>query len=133
MKKILSILMVFLGITLYAYADNRSCPVYGNKNYTAELENGSTMQQANEDGLISVSVKVSGPIISSLKNGTLHVTVYVNAIDRTSKSIVGTGHKVIYVKDSPYSNKASGYENIYIRGLTPGVYYNISIDNATCD
>ncbi len=136
MKKIiLIILLALLTFSVsYAYADGRrSCSVYNNADYTAELLNGSTMAQANKDGRIFVSVKVSGPQISSYRNGSLKVQVYVNAIDRTSKTVAGTGDKTIYVKDSPYSSSASGSESITIEGLTPNVYYEISIDNATCN
>ena len=126
-------MMVFLGITLSAYADGRSCSVYGKPEYTVKLANGSTMAKADDDGTISVSVVITGPKISPYRNGTLKVRVYVNAIDRTLNTIVGTGDKTVYVKDSPYSESAVGDEVIYIKNLTPGVYYNIRIDNATCN
>ena len=134
MKKIIFVFMVLLGITYSAYADGkRSCSVYGTPGYTAELANGSTMLQANEYGEVLVRVNVNGPKISAYGNGTLKVKVYVNALDRTLQTIAGTGDRIIIVKDSNYSDKASGSECIFIKNLKPGVYYNISIDNATCD
>jgi hypothetical protein len=108
--------------------------VYGNKNYTVTLANGSTMAQADKYGEISVSVNVSGPVIDPhYKSGRLKVQVYVNALDRTLKTVVSTGDKTVYVEDSKYTSQASGSAVIYIRGLTPGQYYDISIDNATCE
>lgn len=118
-------MLACFGIICVANADEkvkRTCPVYGTK-YTATLAHGSTMV-SDEDS--SVTIIVEGPEDPS---GDHFVTVWVNALDRSTKCIIQTIKVVVTVKrdESKASNGADFFRNL------PKGYYDVSIDNATCD
>lgn len=117
-------MLACFGIICVANADEkvkRTCPVYGTK-YTATLEHGSTMV-SDEDPWVTIIVEgPKDPI------GDNFVTVWVNALDRSTKRIIQTLKVTVTVK----CDKSKASNTACFRNLPKG-YYDVSIDNATCD
>ena len=130
MKKILFILMVFLGIALTADAQKRSCPVYGNPDYSVKVLNGSTLAEGGESGhaTTTIYVQATGPV-NNIKD--VYVYVYVSAYTRTApKAIVDT--KRVRCKISK-GEKTSSYTDVPFNRLSKGVTYEVGIDEASCE
>lgn len=131
MKKILFILMVFLGIALTADAQKRSCPVYGNPNYSVKVLNGSTLAEGNEYGkaTTTIYVQATGPVNNTPQD--IYVYVYVSAYTRTApKAIVDT--KRVRCKICR-GEKTSSYTEVPFDRLSKGVTYEVGIDEASCE
>ena len=130
MKKILFILMVFLGIALTADAQKRSCPVYDNPGYSVKVLNGSTLAEGGERGgaTTTIYVQATGPV-NDIKD--VYVYVYVSAYTRTApKAIVDT--KRVRCKISK-GEKKSSYTEVPFNSLSKGVTYEVGIDEASCE
>jgi len=117
-----------LSIAFTVNADKRrSCPVY-NSNYTASIVSGYTMVQAGNLGTALVSIRAEAPGGTPNYNGNV-LTVYVNALDRATGCIVSTATVRIHVE----RGRVSGQGSASFTGLTPGTYYDVSIDSASCE
>ena len=124
MKKIFLIMLVCFSIIFTANADEgRTCRVYNSK-YTATISHGSTMVSGDSP---YVSIVVESPE-EALGYGNT-VTVWVNALDRSSGCIEETIEVVILVK----GGQTKGSRSASFKKLEKGKYYNVSIDRASCD
>ena len=123
MKKYLLIILAWFGIVFTADANGElSCPVY-NSQYKATVAHGSTMVSGDSP---YVTIIVEGSK-AALGYGD-QVTVFVNALDRSTGRIVDTIQVDVFVKGGQTSGRA---EKRFTR-LPKGVYYNVSIDSASC-
>ena len=131
MKKILFILMVFLGIALTADAQKRSCPVYGKPDYSVKVLNGSTLAEGAERGggaTTTIYVQATGPV-NDIKD--VYVYVYVSAYTRTApKAIVDTKRVQCTIRKG---EKTSSYTEVPFNRLSKGVTYEVGIDEASCE
>ncbi len=129
MKRILLLIALFLNFSLIANADNirRSCDVYQSP-YKVTIVHGYTMIQGGEYGTyVCIDANCIDTNYKNL-NGD-KITVYVNALDRTTGCIVDTVKVEIYIA----RGKTSGRGDAYFKNLNTGVYYNVSIDSASCN
>ena len=117
-------MLAFFGMIFTANADGRkTCPVY-NSQYTATIAHGSTMVSGDSP---YVSIVVEGPE-KALGYGD-PVKVWVNALDRSTGCIVETIKVIVFVK----GGETKGSESEAFKKLEKGVYYNVSIDSASCN
>lgn len=123
MKKILMMLMICLGVSIIANAENvkRSCPVY-DSDFTVELKNGSTLVEANVYGHATVNFRLYAPKVS-----TEDVIVYINLLDRTTKCVVATESTFVKI-----IGKSSEDGVVTFTDLESGKQYLVSIDSASC-
>lgn len=116
-------MLACFGMIFTANADGRkTCPVY-NSQYTATVAHGSTMVSGDNP---FVTIIVEGTK-EALGYGNL-VTVWVNALDRSTGCIVETIEVCVTVK----GGKTHGSVQKAFRKLKKGVFYNVSIDSASC-
>ncbi len=130
MKKILFVLMVFLGIVLTADAQKRSCPVYDKPGYSVQLLNGSTLAEGGKYGhaTTTIYVQATGPV-NDIQDK--YVYVYVSAYTRTApKAIVDTKRVRCTIRKG---EKKSEYVDVPFDRLSEGVTYEVGIDEASCD
>lgn len=117
-------MLACFGMIFTANADGRkTCPVY-NSQYTATLAHGSTMVSGDSS---YVTIIVEGTE-KALGPGDF-VTVWVNALDRSTGCIVET----IEVRVTVEGGKTRGSGQKAFRNLKKGVFYNVSIDSASCN
>lgn len=116
-------MLAFFGMIFTANADGRkTCRVY-NSQYTATIAHGSTMVSGDSP---YVSIVVEGTK-KARDYGDL-VTVWVNALDRSTGCIVETIKVQVFVDGGQTgSSKRQAFSK-----LKDGVYYNVSIDSASC-
>ncbi|MBO7243049.1 MAG: hypothetical protein J6V19_05235 [Alistipes sp.] len=125
MKKYLLIMLACIGMIFTANADGRrTCPVY-NSQYKATIAHGSTM--VSKDSAY-ITIIVEGTEKASSTYGD-NVTVWVNALDRSTGCIVETIKITVNVK----RGETRGSARDCFRKLKEGVYYNVSIDSASCN
>lgn len=117
-------MLACFGMIFIANADGRkTCPVY-NSQYTATVAHGSTMVSGDSP---YVTIIVEGTK-KALGHGDL-VTVWVNALDRSTGCIVETIEVRVFVK----GGQTRGSVQKAFSKLKEGVYYNVSIDSASCN
>ena len=123
MKKYLLIMLACFGIIFTANADGRkTCPVY-NSQYTATVAHGSTMV-SGDNPYVTIIVEGTKPALGVADL----VTVWVNALDRSTGCIVETIEVCVPVN----CGKTRGSVQKAFRKLQKGTYYNVSIDSASC-
>ncbi len=120
MKKIIFVLIAILGIFLTSNAEDR-CTV--NDDITVEISNGYALVKGSEYGKATVKVTAK-----ATKKTYATVYVWVNAIDRTSGCIIDTEKIQINLFNETSDSNTATFDN-----LTPGVYYKVSIDRASCN
>ena len=129
MKKIILLVISILCISTSVFAQvNRSCEVYNNKNYNATIKHGYTKVQASNQGCATVAIEITGPQVTNKYYGK-SFEVNVNALDESTYRKVSSTDISIHIKNFGTSGTGSGI----ITGLTPGTWYYISIDKASCE
>ena len=125
MKKLFLILAICLGLSFTVNADGRrSCSVY-NSPYTASISQGSTMVSGDNS---SFTIVVTGPKVLEYHKEE-RITVWVNALDRSTGCIVSTAEVQVRIQYGYSVGTGHGF----FQNLQKGVYYNVSIDKATCE
>ncbi len=126
MKKYLLIMLACIGMIFTANADGRrTCDVY-NSQYKATIAHGSTMVSKDSS---SVTIIVEGTAKATSGTYGDNVTVWVNALDRSTGCIMETIKVIVHVDRGDTRGSGHGH----FTKLKEGVYYNVSIDSASCN
>ncbi len=125
MKKYLLIMLACIGMIFTANADGRrTCDVYNSK-YKATIAHGSTMV-SKDSSYVTIIVEGTEKVFDF--DGD-RITVWVNALDRSTGCIVETIKVIVTVE---YGDTRGSGQSKFTK-LKDGVYYNVSIDSASCN